>query len=176
MTENEALGAATHLMIAGLDTVSSLLGFVMMFLARDAGLRRTLAAEPARIPDAVREMVRRFPVVIQAREVQDDVVLHGVMLKRGDMIALPTMLYNLDPAEYADPLALRPDRHVPATATFGNGIHRCPGATLGRSELEIALTEWLARVPDFEIADESAVAIQQGVVATVSNLPLRWAA
>lgn len=174
MTENEALGAATHLMIAGLDTVSSLLGFVMMHLARDAGLRRALASDPARIPDAVREMIRRFPVVIQAREVRAEMVLHDVTLKQGDMIALPTMFYNLDPSEYDAPLALRPDRHVPATATFGNGIHRCPGATLGRSELEIALTEWLALIPDFEIGDESRVAIQQGVVATVANLPLRW--
>jgi cytochrome P450 len=174
MSENEALGAATHLMIAGLDTVSSLLGFVMMYLAREPAHRRALAADPASIPEACKELIRRFPVVIAAREVRADVELHGVLLKQGDMVALPTMLFNLDPAEFPDPLAADFGRAVPATCTFGNGVHRCPGAILGRSELAIALEEWLKRIPAFEIAPGEAPQVKGGIVATVTRLPLRW--
>ena len=174
LSDAEALGACTHLMIAGLDTVSSLLGFVMMYLARHGEHRRALAADPARIPEACKELIRRFPLVIQAREVRADIELHGVTLKEGDMIAMPSMLYNLDPAVFDEPLALDFSRPVTTTCTFGNGVHRCPGAILGRSELAIALEEWLARIPEFEIADDAGAVAKGGVVVTVQSLKLRW--
>lgn len=174
LTPDEALGACTHLMVAGLDTVSSLLGFVMMFLARNPAHRHALAANPARIPGAVQELVRRFPLVIMSRQVRADLTMHGVALKQGDMIAVPSMLYNLDESEYPDPLAVDWERRVPTNCTFGNGVHRCPGAVLGRNEVAITLEEWLKRIPDFSIPEGEDIPVKGGIVATVERLPLRW--
>ena len=176
ITEAEALGAATHLMIAGLDTVASLLGFVMRFLAIYPEHRRALRDDPALLPGAVKELIRRFPLVIQAREVRADLDLHGTVLRRGDLVALPTMLHNLDPALYPDPLAVDWRRPVMSTCTFGAGIHRCPGAPLGQRELAITLETWLARIPDFALDDQApAPRVLGGIVATLDRLPLRWA-
>ena len=38
-------------------------------------------------------------------------------------------------------------------ATFGAGAHYCMGSSLARAEIRIFLEEWLARIPDFAIAE-----------------------
>lgn len=174
ITDSEAVGACTHLMIAGLDTVSSLLGFVMRFLARNAEHRRALVADPRRIPQAVKELIRRFPLVVMSREVRADTILRGVRLRRGDMITIPTMLYNLDPTVYPDPLGVDWTRPVLTTCTFGHGTHRCVGAPLGQREVTIALEEWLRRIPDFRVPEGDLVGVRGGVVAVLDRLPLAW--
>jgi cytochrome P450 len=90
------------------------------------------------------------------------------------MISAPTMLYNLDPAVFPDPLRFDPARRTVQVATFGNGIHRCPGALLGRAELLITLQEWLSRIPDFEIEDSVPLRTNGGIVASMDRLVLRW--
>lgn len=174
ITDTEAVGACTHLMIAGLDTVSSLLGFVMRFLAQNPAHRRALAEDPRRIPGAVKEMIRRFPLVVMSRLVRADTELAGVALKAGDMITAPSMLFNLDEQRYADPLTVDWNRPVLATCTFGAGVHRCPGAPLGQREANVALEEWLTRIPDFEVEPGADIRVRGGIVATLERLPLRW--
>jgi len=34
---------------------------------------------------------------------------------------------------------------------FGGGPHRCLGSHLARMEMTLIVTEWLRRVPDFEV-------------------------
>jgi cytochrome P450 len=174
LTDGEAIAACTHLLVAGLDTVSSLLGFVMLFLARNPEHRRRLIREPARIPAAVKELIRRFPLVVMSREVRQDTPFHGVTLRQGDLITIPTMLFNLDEAQYPDPLVVDWDRPVLQTCTFGAGVHRCPGAPLGQREVAIALQEWLTRIPDFHLDEVEPFKVNGGIVATLDRLPLRW--
>lgn len=174
LSDEHAVGACTHLLIAGLDTVSSLLGFVMLFLARNPAQRRALSEDPQRIRGAVKELIRRFPLVVMSREVRADTEVRGVALKAGDMITIPSMLYNLDADVYPDPLVVDWDRPVMATCTFGSGPHRCPGAPLGQREVLIALEEWLARIPDFEVDETQPFKVNGGVVATLDRLSLRW--
>lgn len=174
ITDEEAISACTHLLIAGLDTVSSLLGFVMLFLARNPAHRRRLVEEPARMPGAVKELIRRFPLVVMSREVRQDMDFQGVTLKAGDLVTIPTMLFNLDETQYPDPLVVDWDRPVLATCTFGAGIHRCPGAPLGQREAAIALQEWLTRIPEFELDETQPFKVNGGIVATLDRLALRW--
>ena len=174
LTQTEAVGAAIHLCMAGLDTVASLLVFVIAHLARHPELRRQLVAAPEKIPNAVAEGIRRFAIVIMSRRVRADIEFEGVRLRQNDMISAPSMLYNLDPDIYPDPLHFDLNRRVAKVATFGDGIHRCPGALLGRAELTITLQEWLKRIPDFELVDEKALKVVGGIVACMEHLPLRW--
>ena len=174
ITDTEAVGACTHLMIAGLDTVSSLLGFVFRFLAEHPDNRRALIDSPGRIPAAVKELIRRFPLVVMSREARADTDLLGVPVKAGDMVTIPTMLFNLDAREYPDPLRVDWDRPVLTTTTFGAGVHRCPGAPLGQRELTIAIEEWLPRIPDFAVDAARPVSVKGGIVATLDRLPLVW--
>lgn len=172
--DDEALGASIHIMGAGLDTVSSLFGFVMLFLARNPGHRRALVENPDLIPAAALELVRRFPVVTMVRQVREDLEFHGVRLRSGEMVAIPSAFFNLDPSIYERPLEVDWNRRVDKVLTFGNGVHRCPGAVLGRNELVIGLQEWLRRIPDFAVAPGARLPVSGGTVAKILELPLVW--
>lgn len=173
LTDREALGACTHLMIAGLDTVASFIGFVQLHLAENTELRQMLAANPQLIRGALAELIRRFPMVTMIRLVNTDFELDGVVLKKGDLVALPTVLTNLSPELYEDPMTVDLDRRVGRIATFGNGPHRCPGSPLARAEIRIILEEWLKRIPDFS-ADHAGIEYGGGFVGTIRSLTLHW--
>ena len=174
ITDLEALGASIHILGAGLDTVSSLFSFVMLFLARNPAHRRALVENPELIPAASMELVRRFPVVTMVRQVRADMDYQGVRLRQGEMVAIPTAFFNLDASIYERPLEVDWNRRVDRVLTFGNGPHRCPGAVLGRNELVIGLQEWLKRIPDFEVAPGARIPVAGGTVAKILDLPLVW--
>ena len=174
ITAAEAMGASIHILGAGLDTVSSLFSFVMLFLAQNPQHRRALVEKPELIPAASIELIRRFPVVTMARQVREDMDYLGVRLRRGEMVALPTAFFNLDETMHDRPLEVDWNRRVDRVLTFGNGVHRCPGAGLGRNELVIGLQEWLRRIPDFSVAPGAPLPVAGGTVAKILELPLVW--
>ncbi|MGQ0622069.1 MAG: cytochrome P450 [Panacagrimonas sp.] len=174
VTAAESLGAAIHLLMAGLDTVSSLLSFVMLFLAQNPSHRRALVEKPDLIPAASLELIRRFPIVTMARQARGDFTIEGTEFKQGDMVAVASHLFNLDPSVYERPLEVDWNRPVHKTLTFGHGPHRCPGALLGRNELVIGLQEWLRHIPDFELEEGAEVSVCGGTVAKITKLPLVW--
>jgi cytochrome P450 len=175
MSRHEALQLCSQVLIAGLDTVVNFLGFAMLHLATHHELRDRLAAEPALIPAAVNELLRRSPIVTIGREVRQDIAFAGVQLKAGDMVMAPTALHGLDPRANERPDEVDLKRREPAHSTFGHGDHKCPGAHLARTELVISIEEWLARVPDVTLAPGAEVTFSGGLVGCVDALPLVWA-
>ena len=162
------------LLVGGLDTVASAMGFAARFMASSPAHRRELVEHPERIPAAVEELLRRFPVVNQGRMVVADMDYKGVSMRAGDQIIMPTTLHGLDDRKFDDPLRVDFSRPMPIHSTFGNGVHRCPGSLLARTELRIFLEEWLKRIPDFSIKPGATVGIRAGVNATIYSLPLVW--
>jgi camphor 5-monooxygenase len=175
LTRFEMLNMSVAVLIGGLDTVVNFLGFMMDFLAQHPAERRRLAANPDLIPIAVEEFIRRFPVVTIGRVVKQDVEYEGVTLKAGDMVMLPTVLHGLDDRENDEPMAVRFNRDVFEHSTFGNGIHRCAGIHLARSEIRITLKEWLVRIPEFEVAQHTLPVSGGGIVGSLEPLHLTWA-
>jgi cytochrome P450 len=173
LTVEEAVDVSTAMMTGGLDTVTSSLGLMMAFVARNAEQRRRLRAEPLMIRQAVNEFLRRFPIMTKARLLRTNQVVEGITLKAGDVVILPP-LQGLDDREFEDPLRVDFNRRPALNTTFGNGVHRCPGASLTQAELEITLREWLLRIPDFEIDPTIPVVTQGGVLGAVLRLGLRW--
>jgi cytochrome P450 len=165
---DEAVELATAVMTGGLDTVVSTLGLMVYHLAQNDSLRRRLASTPEEIPSAVAGMLYKFPIMTKARLVRHDQEIDGVWLREGDMVVLPPLQDGA--GENAPAAGRRKATHT----TFGNGVHRCPGALLAQRELEIMLQEWLARVPEFSLDAAQPVRMQAGVLGAVLALPLRW--
>lgn len=168
-------GMILLLLLGGLDTVASTLGFYAQFLATHPEHRRKLVEHPDLIPNANEELLRRFPIAILAREVKADVEFGGVAMKAGEMVMVPTQMDGLDEHKFADPLTVDFDRVKPgANSTFGGGVHRCVGSVLARTELRIFLEEWLKRIPDFEVKPGSEPKVSARSVATITTLELVW--
>ena len=165
-------GTMVLLMIAGIDTTWSAIGASLWHLAQHPQDRRRLATEPELMGTAVEELLRAYAPVTMARLVATDFDFHGHPFKEGDWLLLPFPAANRDPAvfENADRVLLgrAKNRH----AAFGLGRHRCLGSSLARMELRVALEEWLARYPEFELADPSAVTWSAGQVRGPRTLPV----
>lgn len=165
---------AVQVLIAGLDTVVNFLDFSIVFLARNPSHRKQLIDNPDLIPAAVEELFRRFPLVTIAREVVADISYHGAELKKGEMVALATVLGGLDEEANPDPMKVDFQRRGARHVTFGTGPHRCPGALLARTEMRIAIEEWLKRIPDFDLHSDMVTTFSGGVTASMDEVRLSW--
>jgi cytochrome P450 len=146
----------------------------MHHLARNPDDRRLLADNPRLLPDAVDEFMRRFGLVSICRLVTRDVEFYGVPLKKDELILLPSMLHGLDERINPNPMTVDFNRSGHRHSGFGQGPHHCVGRHLARTELQITIREWLARIPDFEIAPGQEPEYIGGLVGCVRALHLRW--
>lgn len=166
-------GTIILLLVAGIDTTWSAIGSSLWHLAGHQDDRHRLVAEPLLMATAIEEFLRAYAPVTMARMVIKDTEIGGCPVKRLDALLLPFPAANRDPEvfERADEVLI--DRQVNRHAAFGLGIHRCLGSNLARLELRVAIEEFLARFPDFELADPSAVAWSLGQVRGPRKLPVR---
>ncbi len=174
ISQEKAVGLIALLLLGGLDTVVNFLGFMMTYLARHPDTVAELRADPVKLQRSAEEMFRRFPVISEARMVAADMTWRGIVLKRGDMILLPTSLHGLEAASNPDPWTVDLARKAINHTTFGAGPHRCAGLHLARMEVIVTLQEWLKRIPAFRLSDETAPVYHSGIIAAVSNIPLIW--
>ncbi|HMC40661.1 MAG TPA: cytochrome P450 [Acidimicrobiales bacterium] len=166
-------GTMTLLMIAGIDTTWSAIGASLWHLAQHPEDRKRLGHEPELWGSAIEEFLRVYAPVTMARLVKEDVDFHGCPMKKDDWLLLPFPSANRDPSEFPEPDVVKLDREHNRHAAFGLGIHRCLGSNLARMELTVALQEWMARYPDFELSDPAGVTWSGGQVRGPRTLPLR---
>lgn len=175
-TPEELFDMVFMLFVAGLDTVPNALGMSWKFLAQNAERQRELRANPSLIPDAVEELLRTTAVVQTSRRVRNDCTFRGVRMAAGDAILVAQTLANRDAKEFPDGHQVRFDRKVNLHLTFGLGTHRCIGSHLARLEMIVALQEWVARVPEFRVAEGRKLETYGGHSLGVAHLPLAWEA
>ena len=174
ISDEEILGIAFILFLGGLDTVLSSLSFQIRYLAENPVDQEKLRADTTLIPKAIEELFRAFAIVTSARTATQDLELAGVNVKEGELVTVPSILANRDPAEFPNPntvdLTRTPNRHN----TFSFGAHHCLGTHLARLEITIALEELLNRLPPFSLAPDAEIRILGGGVLGVEELQLIW--
>ncbi len=167
-------GTMLLLMVAGIDTTWSAIGASLWHLASHRDDRERIIAEPGIAPLAVEELLRAYAPVTMARMVAEPVDLGGSSLEPGDWLLLPFPAANRDPEAFDRAGEVVIDRAANRHAAFGLGIHRCLGSNLARMELRVAVDAWLARRPDFELADPEAVTWAAGQVRGPRSIPVRF--
>ena len=154
LDEGELLSTIFQLIVAGHDTVSSLIGNGLVALLRHPDQLAALAADPAQLPGAIEELLRFDAPAPHAtfRFAAEAVELGGVTIPAGAQVLVTLAAANRDAAHYehADDLDLQraASRHL----AFGHGIHACLGAALARMEGQIAFHALLTRFPQLELA------------------------
>jgi cytochrome P450 len=166
------LGMAALVLIAGVDTTWSAIGSSLWHLSTHPEDLARLGADPGLMPVAVEELLRAYSPVTMARVVTQDVEFGGCPMKEGDKVLMNFPAANRDPEAFERPevvdLARAQNRHV----AFGSGIHRCAGSNLARMELQVALEEWIRRIPVFALDEEQEMTWAGGQVRGPRVLPV----
>ena len=166
------LGTVALTLIAGVDTTWSAIGASLWHLATHPDDRKRLVAEPELLPIAIEELLRAYSPVTMARIVAEDVAVGGCPMHEGDRVLLSFPAANRDPDAFPDPDKVIIDREINRHVAFGVGIHRCAGSNLARMELQVALEEWLARIPEFHLEDGAEVTWAGGQVRGPRSVPV----
>ena len=166
-------GTMVLTLVAGIDTTWSAIGAAIWHLATHPADLERLVAEPDLMPLAVEEFLRFYAPVTMARTLKEDYDFFGCSMKKDDWVLLGFPAANRDPAAFDDADRFIIDRAVNRHAAFGLGIHRCAGSNLARMELRVAIEEFIARFPRFELEEDDAVTWAQGQVRGPRHIPLR---
>ncbi len=161
---NVVRGNISLMLIAGIDTTWSSIGSAIWHLATHPEDRQRLVDDPALIPTAVEEFLRAYSPVTMARIAKNDTEIAGCPVAKGDRVLLSFPAANRDPEAFENPEEIIIDREVNRHVAFGAGPHRCAGSNLARMEMVVAIEEFLAMVPEFELVDPDAVTWAGGQV------------
>ena len=151
--------AFTFTMVTGgNDTTTGLLGGTVQLLHQRPDQRRLLVNNPELMTDAVDELLRlTSPAQGLARTTTRDVRIGNTTIPAGRRVLLLYGSANRDEREFgADAGELEVRRRPRNILTFSHGAHFCLGAAAARMQSRVALTELLARCPNFEV-DESGI-------------------
>lgn len=176
LDDDEVVGFAVVLLIAGNITTTLLLGNAMVCLDRNPEQLALLRNNPALLTNALEEVLRcRPPFTVTQRMTTKEVVLHGQTIPELQMVNTWMLAGNYDEHQFSDPerfdIQRNPNRHL----SFGHGIHFCIGAPLARLEARIALGTLLQRFPDIRIVPDSQIeTFASYAMCGVKSLPVTW--
>jgi cytochrome P450 len=152
LSDEELLGFCFNLVVGGTDTTMNLIGNGAVLLARHPEQRRLLADDPARIPDAIEEVLRfEAPTQSLPRRPVRDVEWHGVRIPKDCRLLVTYGAANHDERAFDDAERFDVSRGRTRHLSFGLGAHHCLGASLARLEGRIAFEELLGRHPDYQL-------------------------
>ena len=163
MTDDEVRAYASLLLVAGGDTTekafSSLCRNLLLY-----GEWARVRDDRALVTPAIAETLRFSPPnQMTTRLAEEDVELAGVVIPAESIVYLVGASANRDASRYE-----RPDEFVVGRedlahnraftgaadhVSFGAGRHFCIGAMLARTEMDIALNQFLDAFPDLRLAD-----------------------
>jgi hypothetical protein len=168
--------AFTFTMVAGgNDTVTGMLGGSMPLLHQRPDQRELLVDKPELISDAVEELLRlTSPAQCLARTVTRDVTIGDTTVPAGRRVLLLYGSANRDERQYGpDAGELDVTRCPRNILTFSHGAHHCLGAAAARMQSRVALTEMLARCPEFEVEESAIVWSGGSYVRRPLSVPIR---
>ena len=176
LSDEEVSGFCSLLLDASQNTTMNTISQAILALARFPGERRKVAAEPARWPQAVEELLRFVsPVSGLARATTRKVTLHGVDIAEGDQVLLLYGSANHDETVFTNPDVLDLDRNVRSHWSFGHGIHHCLGNAVARLETRVALEVLTERIPEWDVDETEVVRTQLVPTRGIAHLPIRFA-
>lgn len=169
-------GNLNLMLVAGIDTTWSSIGSALWHLATHPEDRQRLVDEPELIPVAVEEFLRAYSPVTMARLANYDTTIgeDDGTVEAGDRVLLSFPAANRDPEMFDRPEEVVIDRELNRHIAFGAGPHRCLGSNLARMEMNVAIEEFLAAIPEFSCEQPELVTWAGGQVRGPRHLPVHF--
>jgi cytochrome P450 len=158
---------------AGHDTTSAGIAGGMRALLEHPDQLARLQADMSLMGTAVEEMIRWVvPVKEFMRTAQEDTVVRGVPIAKGEAVLLSYVSANRDEDVFNEPnkfdVGRDPNKHL----SFGYGVHFCLGASLARMEMNSFFSELIPRIKSIELAGEPEL-MATTFVGGLKHLPIR---
>lgn len=136
-------------------TAAESLSFALWGLLRDGAPTWSEVSRPGWADAHLEAVIRDYPSTLRLyRVAQADTVLNGRPVVPGDVAVLDIPAVNRSLCPHAGAEGGR------TSLSFGDGMHKCPGAALARLMLRRALPALAARFPDLRL-DEAGVRIER---------------
>lgn len=178
LTDDELVGVAGLLLLAGHETTSNMLSLGVLALLRHPEQLAAVRDDPAAVGPAVEELLRWLSIVHSGipRITTTDVEVAGVPIPKGQLVFVSLPSANRDPDFIDAPETFDIGRGALGHLAFGHGVHHCLGAPLARMELRIALPALLQRFPGLALAEPfSDVAFRSfHFIYGLRSLQVRW--
>lgn len=154
LTEDELLGTAFLLIVAGYDTTVNLIGNGVLALLQHPHQMRAVRADRTLLPATVEEILRYEGPLNTAtvRFTAEPIPLGDSVIPAGELLMIALLGANRDERRFTDAHRFDMFRTENRHLAFGHGIHHCVGAPLARMEGEIALDRLLSRYDDIRLA------------------------
>jgi cytochrome P450 len=156
LTDDELVGIAGLLLLAGHETTSNMLGLGTLALLRHPDQLIAVRDDPDAVGPAVEELLRWLSIVQTSipRITTADVEIAGVPIPAGQLVFASLPAGNRDPEFTSSPDVLDIRRGAPGHLAFGHGVHHCLGAPLARMEMRIAWPALFRRFPELAVAED----------------------
>ena len=184
LTREQVVGLGLPLLTGGHATTANQIALGVAALLRHPDQLAVLLADAASVPRAVDELLRYLTVVHFGlrRVATEEITVGGTVIRAGDGVVLALQSANRDQEAFPDPDRLDLTRGADGTrgarghVAFGHGIHWCPGHSLARAELEIALTVLFQRLPGLRLAVpfDRIDFDEDSLLHGVRELPVTW--
>jgi hypothetical protein len=148
LTQREIVITCDLLLVAGNLTTTDLIGNGVLALVSYPDQLAKLRCNPALAANAVEEVLRYDPPVVQTSRVALDALeIDGTQVHAGEVMTLSLLAAGHDPARHSEPHRFDVERADTSHLAFGGGGHFCLGAPLARAEAQIAIPLLFERFP-----------------------------
>ncbi|MCC2095766.1 MAG: cytochrome P450, partial [Hyphomicrobiales bacterium] len=174
LSDKEVLLTTATFVMAGVESLSSFMTTLALNMHDNRKARARVTADPKLMPQAIEESLRyntsaqRFKRTI-AREIE----LHGKTLRPGERVVMAYGSANRDHRKFDNPDTYDIDRNPRGHLGFGSGKHVCLGSQLARMVSEVAMNEFLAQIPDFELTTKDFPWVPSSNFRSPRQLPFK---
>jgi cytochrome P450 len=156
-----------------IDTTMSAISNALYLFATQPEQWQLLKDEPARMPNAINEVVRYEPPLRAfARCVGQHTEIGGARMTPGDRVLVMYASANRDEREWDEPAVFDIHRDAGRQIGFGQGAHACAGQALARLETTAMLSALIERVDRIEVTGSPTWAINN-IIHRHEHLPLK---
>ncbi|WP_234046970.1 cytochrome P450 [Streptomyces adelaidensis] len=180
ISDNEVIGLTALLLFGGYETTVARIGTCVSLLLANPEQWQALLRDPGLVPGAVEETLRMsMPNPHNGgmpRYALTDFEIDEVTIRTGDFVLLNIIAANHDETAFADPGRADVTRDTTGSLMFGHGAHYCVGATLARMQLQVVLTQLVARFPTLRLAVgvEDLRLRHNTLIGGLIQLPVTW--
>ncbi|QEV22496.1 cytochrome P450 [Streptomyces alboniger] len=167
LSHDDLVAMARLFLVAGHETTAHQLSLSVLSLLREPGRLERLRRDPDLFAPAVEELLRYWSITQdnQVRVAVEDAEIGGARIAKGDGVILAYPSANHDESVFPGGDRVDLDRDASRHIAFGYGPHLCPGASLARMELEVALRALVGRFPGLRVADvPGAVSFRENTI------------